>query len=165
MANLKQWYAGVDWAWVSHHVFLSRGCGRKIGERVIRHRGEGLAEMAARLTATSGAARHQPEAKMDSTTGPCGTSIACATGSFWRNAIRARVQAARDLDLGCLAGAKDGSRDAESNGLQLAHDRRRCWLLAVVDPVVIELREWSRTELEPTSGPSGCSTSRETVPA
>ncbi|MER8868305.1 hypothetical protein NKI19_32535 [Mesorhizobium sp. M0751] len=48
---------------------------------------------------------------------------------------------------------------------QLAHDRRRCWLIAVVDPIVIELREWSRTELEPTSGLSGCSTSRETVQA
>lgn len=47
MTYQKQWYAGVDWASQSHHVFLTDGDGRKIGERVFRHGGEGLAEMAA----------------------------------------------------------------------------------------------------------------------
>jgi hypothetical protein len=55
MADQRQWYAGVDWASESHHVFLTDGDGRKIGERVFKHSGEGLAEMAAWLMATSGA--------------------------------------------------------------------------------------------------------------
>lgn len=46
----------VDWASGSHHVFLMDADGRKIAERVFKHGGEGLSEMAAWLMATSGAA-------------------------------------------------------------------------------------------------------------
>ena len=56
----QQWYAGVDWASESHHVFLTDGAGRKIGEKIFKHSGEGLAEMAAWLLTASGAARFQP---------------------------------------------------------------------------------------------------------
>jgi hypothetical protein len=56
MTDHRQWYAGVDWASESHHVFLADGDGRKIGERVFKHGGEGLAAMAAWLMAASGAA-------------------------------------------------------------------------------------------------------------
>ena len=42
----QPWYAGVDWASVSHHVFLTDSEGRKIGEKVFKHSGEGLTEMA-----------------------------------------------------------------------------------------------------------------------
>ena len=56
MTDLKRWYAGVDWASESHHVVLTDGDGRTIGERVFKHSGEGLAEMAAWLMARSGAA-------------------------------------------------------------------------------------------------------------
>ena len=45
----QRWYAGVDWASESHHVFLTDGAGRKIGEKIFKHSGEGLAEMAALL--------------------------------------------------------------------------------------------------------------------
>ena len=41
----QRWYAGVDWASESHHVFLTVGEGRKIGENIFKHCGEGLAEM------------------------------------------------------------------------------------------------------------------------
>ena len=34
MTDQKQWYVGVDWASESHHVVLTDGDGRKIGERV-----------------------------------------------------------------------------------------------------------------------------------
>src|SRR5579863_7508889 len=55
MTDQRQWYAGVDWASESHHVFLADGDGRKIGEKAFKHGGEGLAEMAAWLMAASGA--------------------------------------------------------------------------------------------------------------
>ena len=51
----QRWYAGVDWASESHHVFLTDDEGRKIAERAFKHGGEGLAEMAAWLKAASGA--------------------------------------------------------------------------------------------------------------
>ena len=56
MTDQRQWYVGVDWASESHHVFLTDADGRKIAERAFKHGGEGLAEMAAWLMATSGAA-------------------------------------------------------------------------------------------------------------
>ena len=51
MVDERQWYAGIDWASESHHALLTVGDGRKIGERVFEHGGEGLAEMAAWLMA------------------------------------------------------------------------------------------------------------------
>ena len=47
MTNQKKWYAGVDRASASHHVVLTDDEGRKVGERVFKHDGEGLAAMAA----------------------------------------------------------------------------------------------------------------------
>ncbi|MFY9874221.1 MAG: transposase [Rhodomicrobium sp.] len=52
----QRWYAGVDWASESHHVFLTVGEGRKIGEKIFKHGGEGLAEMANWLLQVSCAA-------------------------------------------------------------------------------------------------------------
>jgi hypothetical protein len=56
MTDERRWYAGVDWASESHHVLLTDGDGRMIGEKIFKHSGEGLAEMAAWLMATSGVA-------------------------------------------------------------------------------------------------------------
>jgi len=56
MTDERRWYAGVDWASESHHVLLTDGDGRKIGEKIFKHGGEGLAEMAAWLMAMSGVA-------------------------------------------------------------------------------------------------------------
>ena len=55
MTDERRWYAGVDWASQSHHVFLTDRDGRKLGEKVFRHGGEGLADMATWLMAASGA--------------------------------------------------------------------------------------------------------------
>ena len=50
--NRQQWYAGIDWATESHHVFLTDGSGRKIGEKIVIRRfvrfqlGEGLEKRA-----------------------------------------------------------------------------------------------------------------------
>jgi hypothetical protein len=56
MIEKRYWYAGVYWASESHHVFLTDADSRKIAERVFKHSGEALAEMAGWLLATSGAA-------------------------------------------------------------------------------------------------------------
>lgn len=55
MLDQEQWYAGVDWASESHHVFLTDGDGKKLGERIFKHSGEGLAAMTTWLMADSGA--------------------------------------------------------------------------------------------------------------
>ena len=55
MTDQKCWYAGVDWASESHLVLLTDAESKKIGEKEWKDNGEGLAEMAAWLVATSGA--------------------------------------------------------------------------------------------------------------
>jgi transposase len=55
MTDQRRWYTGIDWASESHHVFLTDHDGHKVGEKVFKHGGEGLAEMSAWLLATSGA--------------------------------------------------------------------------------------------------------------
>ncbi len=142
MTDQRQWYAGVDWASESHHVFLTDGDGRKIGERVFKHGGEGLAEMAAWLMAASGAvAASQIQVAIEVPHGPVVETL--IERGFRAHAINPK-QMDRFRDRFTLAGAKDDSRDAEVMACALRTDPRCFRLLALADPVVIELREWSR---------------------
>ena len=63
----------------------------------------------------------------------------------------------RFRDRFTVAGAKDDRRDAHVLGDSLRTDRRAFRLLAVDDPTIIELREWSRHRRRPDPGahPSG----------
>lgn len=142
MSDQRHFYAGVDWASQSHHVFLTDGDGRKIGERVFKHSGEGLAEMAAWLMATSGAVdAAQIEVAIEVPHGPVVETL--LERSFKVRAINPK-QMDRFRDRFMLAGAKDDSRDAEVMASALRTDPQCFRLLAAADPVVIELREWSR---------------------
>jgi transposase len=141
MTDERRWYAGVDWASESHHVLLTDGDGRKIGEKIFKHGGEGLAEMAAWLMATSGVAEpSQIHIAIEVPHGPVVETL--IERGFKVYAINPK-QMDRFRDRFTLAGAKDDSRDAEVMASALRTDPRCFRLLAVADPVVIELREWS----------------------
>jgi transposase len=138
----QRWYAGVDWASESHHVFLADGNGHKIGEKIFKHSGEGLAEMAAWLLAASSAG--SPSQIYIAIEVPHGPVVeALMEWGFAVHAINPR-QMDRFRDRFTLAGAKDDSRDAEVMASALRTDPRCFRLLATLDPTVIELREWSR---------------------
>lgn len=142
MTDQRRWYAGVDWASESHHVFLTDDGGAKIGEKIFKHSGEGLAEMAAWLVSTSGA----PDASMiqiaiEVPHGPVVETL--LERGFKVHAINPK-QMDRFRDRFTMAGAKDDSRDAEVMASSLRTDPRCFRPLAVADPTVIELREWSR---------------------
>ncbi len=138
----EQWYAGVDWASESHHVFLTNGDGRKIGEKIFRHSGEGLTEMAAWLLTASGAGGpSQIYIAIEVPHGPVVETL--MERGFTVHAINPK-QMDRFRDRFTLAGAKDDSRDAEVMASALRTDPRCFRLLAGLDPAVIELREWSR---------------------
>ena len=142
MTDRRQWYAGVDWASESHHVFLTDADGRRIGEKVFRHGGEGLAEMAAWLVAASGATEPaQIQIAIEVPHGPVVETL--IERGFKVHSINPK-QMDRFRDRFTLPGAKDDSRDAEVMASALRTDPRCFRLLAVADPVVIELREWSR---------------------
>lgn len=136
------WYAGVDWASESHHVVLTDRDGRKIGERVFPHGGEGLAEMAAWLLAITGATEAaQIYVAIEMPHGPVVETL--MERGFKVHAINPK-QVDRFRDRFTVAGAKDDSRDGEVMASALRTDQHCFRLLAPTDPVVVELREWSR---------------------
>jgi transposase len=142
MDDQRQWYGAVDWASETHHVFLADANGQAIGERVFRHGGEGLAEMAAWLMAKSGAAEaSQINVAIEVPHGP-------VVETLLERGLRVYAlnpkQMDRFRDRYTLAGAKDDSRDAQTMACALRTDPRCFRALAAADPVVIELREWSR---------------------
>jgi len=141
MNQQRRWYAGVDWASESHHVFLTDDEGRKIGEKVFKHGGEGLAEMAAWLKAASTEDPAQIHIAIEVPHGPVVETL--MERGFKVHAINPK-QMDRFRDRFTLAGAKDDSRDAEVMASALRTDGRCFRLLAVADPVIVELREWSR---------------------
>jgi transposase len=142
MTNQKRWYAGVDWASQTHLVFLTDVEGRKIGERKFEHSGKGLAEMAAWLMATSGASEaSQILVAIEVPHGPVVEAL--MEYGFQVHVINPK-QMDRFRDRFTMAGAKDDSRDAEVMASALRTDPHCLRLLASTDPIVIELREWSR---------------------
>ena len=142
MGGRQQWYAGVDWGSQSHHVVLTDGDGRKIGERSFKHGGEGLAEMAAWLMAASCAAEPgQVLAAIEVPHGPVVETL--IERGFKVHAINPK-QMDRFRDRFTMAGAKDDSRDAEVMASALRTDPRCFRSLAAADPIIVELREWSR---------------------
>ena len=135
MTDQKCWYAGVDWASESHLVLLTDAEGQKIGEKEFKHSGEGLAEMAAWLVATSGA----PEAAqiliaIEVPHGPVVETL--MERGFKVHAINPK-QMDRFRDRFTMAGAKDDSRDAEVMASALRTDPQCLRELAPTDPTVM----------------------------
>jgi transposase len=142
MSDEQRWYAGVDWASESHLVVLLDAEGRTIGEKIVKHGGEGLAEMATWLMATSGAREPgQIQIAIEVPHGPVVETL--IERQFNVYAINPK-QMDRFRDRFTLAGAKDDSRDGETMASALRTDPHCFRRLAAIDPTVIELREWSR---------------------
>ncbi len=143
MTDQRQWYAGVDWASEYHHVFLTDSDGLKIDEKIFKHGGEGLNEMVAWLAMAAGDAADpgQVHVAIEVPHGPVVETL--IEREFNVYSINPK-QMDRFRDRFTMAGAKDDSRDAQVMESALRTDPHCFRLLAVVDPVVIELREWSR---------------------
>ncbi len=142
MSDPKRWYAGVDWGSQSHCVFLTDDEGRKLGQKFFKHSGEGLAEMADWLSKTSAA--QEAEQIFVAIEVPHGPVVeALIERGFAVHAINPK-QMDRFRDRFSMAGAKDDSRDAEVMSSALRTDTRCFRKLSCADPVLVELREWSR---------------------
>lgn len=142
MTDERKWYVGVDWGSESHLVFLADDDGHKVGKRIFKHGGEGLAEMATWIMATSGASEpSQIHVAIEVPHGPVVETL--LERGFKAHAINPK-QMDRFRDRFSMSGAKDDSRDGEVMSSALRTDAHCFRLLAVADPVVVELREWSR---------------------
>jgi transposase len=112
-----------------------------MGEREFAHGGTGLTELRDWLLQRTGAAPGQIAVAIEMPHGPVVEML--LEHGFAVFAINPK-QLDRFRDRFTVAGAKDDSRDAHVLGDSLRTDWRAFRRLATDDPVVIELREWSR---------------------
>jgi len=141
MTSDFEWYAGIDWASEQHRVCLLDGGGGPAGEREFAHSGDGLAELCAWLIAMSGCEPHKIAVAIETPHGPVVEML--IDQGFAVHSINPK-QLDRFRDRFTVAGAKDDSRDAQVLGHSLKTDAHAFRRLVVDDPMIIELREWSR---------------------
>jgi transposase len=134
-------FVGIDWATEEHAVCVVDAHGAVLGERRFVHSGDGLNALCQWLVDITGA-----------TPGEIGVAIEVPHGAvvetllergFLVHSINPK-QLDRFRDRFTVAGAKDDRRDAYVLGDALRTDGHRFRRLEAEDPLVIELREWSR---------------------
>ncbi len=140
------WFAGVDWACAAHQVGLMDAGGRLAAERAFEHGGEGLAQLCDWLLERAGGCA--PEAIAVAIETPHGPVVeTLLERGFAVHAINPK-QLDRFRDRYTVAGAKDDRRDARILADALRTDPHCFRRLAVADPALVELREWSRVAEE-----------------
>jgi transposase len=145
MNDQVRWFVGIDWATVEHRVCLLDAEGNRVAERDAMHGGAGLAELCGWLLRASGASAAEIAVAIEVPRGPVVETL--LERGFAVFAINPK-QLDRFRDRFSVAGAKDDSRDAFVLAHSLRTDRHAFRRLAVDDPLVIELREWSRIHEE-----------------
>lgn len=141
MTDEVRWFVGFDWAMEQHRACLLDTEGKRVAERDVTHDGAGLAELCSWLLERTGARAQEIAVAIEAPRGPVVEAL--LERGFQVFAINPK-QLDRFRDRFSMSGAKDDSRDAEVLGHSLRTDRRAFRRLAIDDPLVIELREWSR---------------------
>src|SRR6516225_8689170 len=145
MHEEQRWFVGIDWASKEHVVSLLDYGGRKIGQRKVAHGGAGLAEMIAWLLKASGGEPGEIHVAIETPHGPIVEAL--LERGFNVYSINPK-QLDRFRDRFTVAGAKDDSLDAYVLADSLRTDTRLFRKLTIVEPLVVELREWSRIDEE-----------------
>ena len=141
MEEIPQWFVGVDWGREAHQVCVLDAAGAIVGERAFMHGGAGLADLCHWILTLTGSA---PEAIAVAIEVPHGPVVETLLERGFRVYAVNPKQLDRFRDRFTVAGAKDDRRDAHVLGDSLRTDRPCFRSLAATDPVVVELREWSR---------------------
>ena len=141
MRNEVRFFVGIDWASQQHRLCLLDVSGRCLAERNIAHGGAALSEACDWLLEKTGAQPGEVAVAIETPRGPVVEIF--LEREFQVHSINPK-QLDRFRDRFTVAGAKDDSRDAHVLGDALRTDRRAFRLLSVDDPLLIELREWSR---------------------
>jgi transposase len=141
MSQQPLFFAGVDWASEKHDVWVTAADGKRLGYKIFAHSGEGLSAMCAWLIATCRADPGQIAVGIEVPHGPVVETL--LERAFVVYAINPK-QLDRFRDRFTMSGAKDDSRDAETMASALRTDRHAFRKLALADPAIVELREWSR---------------------
>jgi transposase len=145
MDNERRWFVGIDWGSQEHVVSLYDHAGEKIGQRKFLHDGTGLADMIAWLLKASGGGPGEIHVAIETPHGPIVEAL--LERGFNVYSINPK-QLDRFRDRFTVAGAKDDSRDADVLADSLRTDMRAFRKLSIADPLIVELREWSRIDEE-----------------
>jgi transposase len=145
MHEERRWFVGIDWASLEHVVSLCDGQGKKIGQRKFNHGGTGLGDMIAWLLKASGGEPGEIHVAIETPHGPIVEAL--LERGFNVYSINPK-QLDRFRDRFTVAGAKDDSLDAYVLADSLRTDMHLFRKLSIVDPLIIELREWSRIDEE-----------------
>ena len=141
MNDQFEWLVGLDWARYQHRACLLDAAGKPVGERDVPHDGAGLQELCAWLLKITGAPPERIAVAIETPHGPVVETL--LERGFAVYAINPK-QLDRFRDRFTVAGAKDDSRDAHVLGDGLRTDRHAFRQVAADDPLIIELREFSR---------------------
>ena len=144
----KKFFSGVDWATEKHDVWVSDDRGEMLGKKTFAHSGTGLVEMQDFILSVTKSTPDKVLVAIEVPYGPVVESL--IERGFRVHSINPK-QLDRFRDRFSPAGAKDDSRDANVLGDSLRTDPQCFRPLAPLDPVVIELREWSRMAEELTA--------------
>lgn len=140
--DAPRWFVGVDWASETHQLCLLDAIGKILGERGFAHSGAGLTDLCNWLLASTGAG--EPSAIAVAIEVPHGPVVeTLLERGFPVYAVNPK-QLDRFRDRFTVAGAKDDRRDAHVLSDALRTDRHCFRQLHQADPLVVELREWSR---------------------
>jgi transposase len=141
--STTHWFVGIDWASTAHEVCVLDREGRLCDRRQVQHTANGLQEFVdALLELTEG----EPSRVAIGIEVPRGALVELLVErGFSVYAINPK-QLDRFRDRFTTAGAKDDRRDAEVIGDSLRTDLQAFRRVRLDDPVVIQLREWSRVD-------------------
>lgn len=145
MDEERKWFIGIDWGSQEHVVSLCDDQGKKIGQRKFAHGGAGLSDMIAWLLQASGGEPGEMHAAIETPHGPI-VEVLLERG-FNVYSINPK-QLDRFRDRFSVAGAKDDSLDADVLADSLRTDMRLFRKLTIAEPLIVELREWSRIDEE-----------------
>lgn len=138
-------FVGIDWAMQAHRVCVINELGQVIAQRSVDHTGAALGEFAGWLTQFS---EGKPEETAVAIEVPHGAVVeVLVERGFAVFAINPK-QLDRFRDRHTVAGAKDDSRDAFVAADSLRTDLQAFRRVRLEDPLLLQIREFSRIEEE-----------------
>lgn len=137
------WSVGIDWATQAHQVCVLDGEGHRVAERSVLHAGSAIAEFVDWLVTLAGG---QPDHLSVAIEVPRGALVETLVERGCHVYALNPKQLDRFRDRFTVAGAKDDRRDAFVLAASLRTDRPAFRRVRLDDPLIIELREYSRMD-------------------
>ena len=143
MPEQDRWYVGIDWATESHEVCVLDQERRVIERRSVEHSGNGIAQLVDQLMKHS---ENHPELVAVAIEIPRGAVVESLVERKFAVYSLNPKQMDRFRDRHTVAGAKDDSKDAFVMADALRTDLPLFHRVQLDEPLIIRIRELSRTE-------------------